>query len=171
MIVANRKPFEEIVELIKPYKKILLLGCNECVTVCATGGAKEVEVLASELRMHRQKEGQPIEIKEHVLERNCDPEYVESPRDRHWRWRGRPFHGLRLRHSVRGRALPTDQRVLPAVNTTFDGVTPNMGSGPSVVSGAATASSTKHSASALSPAAQRASLTDLAAVPTAASAR
>ena len=77
MIVANRKPFEEIVELIKPYRKILLLGCNECVTVCATGGAKEVEVLASELRMHREKEGQPIEVKEHVLERNCDPEYVE----------------------------------------------------------------------------------------------
>ncbi len=40
MIVANRKPFEEIIELIKPFKKIVLLGCNECVTVCATGGAK-----------------------------------------------------------------------------------------------------------------------------------
>ena len=35
-------------------------------------------MLASELRMHREKEGQPIEIMEHVPERNCDPEYVES---------------------------------------------------------------------------------------------
>ena len=80
MIVANRKPFEELLEFIKPYSKILLLGCNECVTVCATGGAKEVAILASELKMHREKEGRPIEITEHVLERNCDPEYVESLR-------------------------------------------------------------------------------------------
>ena len=42
MIVANRKPFEEIIAMLKPYSKILLLGCNECVTVCATGGSKEV---------------------------------------------------------------------------------------------------------------------------------
>ena len=57
MIVANRKPFEEILSMIKPYSKILLLGCNECVTVCAVGGAKEVAVLASELRMYRDKGG------------------------------------------------------------------------------------------------------------------
>ena len=122
MIVANRKPFEEIVELIKPYSKIVLLGCNECVTVCATGGAKEVEVLASELRMHRQKEGQPVEIKEHVLERNCDPEYVESlgsiiaEADAVLSMAcgcGIQFVGEHY----------TDKVVLPAVNTTFDGVT------------------------------------------------
>ena len=59
MIVANRKPFEEIMEMIKPYTKILLLGCNECVTVCAVGGAKEVAVLASEIRLARGKEGVP----------------------------------------------------------------------------------------------------------------
>ena len=105
---SKQKTFEEIVELIKPYKFVLLLGCNECVTVCATGGAKEVEVLASELRMHRAKDGQPIEIKEHVLERNCDPEYVESLGRRHGRRGSSPFHGLRLRHSVRGRALPIE---------------------------------------------------------------
>ncbi len=78
MIVANRKPFEEIIEMLKPFSKILLLGCNECVTVCATGGSKEVAVLASEIRLYRQKEGRPVEIREVTLERNCDPEYVES---------------------------------------------------------------------------------------------
>ncbi|HUI69935.1 MAG TPA: methylenetetrahydrofolate reductase C-terminal domain-containing protein [Spirochaetia bacterium] len=122
MIVANRKPFEEIVELIKPYKKIVLLGCNECVTVCAVGGAKEVEVLASELRMYREKEGQPIEIKEHVPERNCDPEYVE------------PLGAIIAdAEAVLSMACGCgiqfvgehyiEKSVLPAVNTTFDGVT------------------------------------------------
>ena len=38
MIVANRKTLEEILSMLKPYKKVLLLGCNECVTVCAVGG-------------------------------------------------------------------------------------------------------------------------------------
>ena len=37
MIVANRKPLEDILEMIRPFKKVLLLGCNECVTVCAAG--------------------------------------------------------------------------------------------------------------------------------------
>lgn len=40
MIVANRKPIEEIAEEIKDYNRILILGCNECVTVCEAGGKK-----------------------------------------------------------------------------------------------------------------------------------
>jgi hypothetical protein len=49
MIVADRKPFDEIMKVLAPYTKILLVGCNECVTVCSVGGTKEVEVLASEI--------------------------------------------------------------------------------------------------------------------------
>jgi len=37
MIVADRKPIEEIIEEVKDYEKILILGCNECVTVCEAG--------------------------------------------------------------------------------------------------------------------------------------
>ena len=40
MIVADRKPFEEIMKMLAPYNKILLIGCNECVTVCSVGGTK-----------------------------------------------------------------------------------------------------------------------------------
>ncbi len=72
MIVANRKSLEEILSMLKPYKKVLLLGCNECVTVCAAGGEREVGVLASELRLARTKDGQEIEIREQTLERQCD---------------------------------------------------------------------------------------------------
>ena len=38
MIVAERKPFEEIRESIRDYKKVLILGCGTCVTVCMAGG-------------------------------------------------------------------------------------------------------------------------------------
>ena len=78
MIVAERKPFDEILEFIKNCKKILLAGCNECVTVCNAGGSKEVGILASALKMAFMKEGTDLEIKEITLERQCDPEYVEE---------------------------------------------------------------------------------------------
>ena len=45
MIVAKQKPIEEITEALKDYEKILIAGCNECVTVCEAGGKKEVAVL------------------------------------------------------------------------------------------------------------------------------
>jgi len=49
MIVADKKPIEEIIEEIKGHTSILILGCNECVTVCEAGGKKEVGILASAL--------------------------------------------------------------------------------------------------------------------------
>ena len=78
MITAERKPLEEINEFVKPHRRILLVGCNECVTVCAAGGRKEVGLLSSALQLQFMKEGQTLEIKEMTLERQCDPEYVEE---------------------------------------------------------------------------------------------
>ena len=78
MITAERKPLEEITEFVKPYGRILLVGCNECVTVCAAGGRKEVGLLASALQLKFMQGGQTLDIKEMTLERQCDPEYVEE---------------------------------------------------------------------------------------------
>lgn len=78
MITAVRKPMEEITACIAPYDRILLVGCNECVSVCSVGGRKEVAVLASALHMHFMKQGKTMDIKEITLERQCDPEYVEE---------------------------------------------------------------------------------------------
>jgi ferredoxin len=81
MIVADKKPIEEIIEEIKDHEKILILGCNECVTVCEAGGKKEVGVLASALRMYFLNEGKEVKIDEITLERQCDHEYLEEIRD------------------------------------------------------------------------------------------
>ncbi|RLA87128.1 MAG: hypothetical protein DRG40_01190 [Deltaproteobacteria bacterium] len=80
MIVAEQKPLEEILEMIKDYEKIILVGCKGCVAVCAAGGEKEVQFLASAIRTARKAEGRDIEIREVTLERQCDPEYVEQIR-------------------------------------------------------------------------------------------
>jgi ferredoxin len=81
MIVADKKPIEEIIEEIKGHEKILILGCNECVTVCEAGGKKEVGVLASALRMYFLNQGREVKIDEVTLERQCDHEYLEEIRD------------------------------------------------------------------------------------------
>jgi hypothetical protein len=81
MIVADRKPIEEIIEEVKNHEKILILGCNECVTVCEAGGKKEVGVLASSLRMYFLNRGREVKIDEKTLERQCDHEYLEEIRD------------------------------------------------------------------------------------------
>ncbi|MBN1227443.1 MAG: methylenetetrahydrofolate reductase C-terminal domain-containing protein [Deltaproteobacteria bacterium] len=81
MIVAERKPLDEIIGFITDCKKILIVGCNECVTVCYAGGKKEVAILASALKMAFLKEGKELEVKEVTLERQCDQEYLEEIRD------------------------------------------------------------------------------------------
>ena len=80
MIVADKKPIEEIIEEIKDRQRILILGCNECVTVCEAGGKKEVGVLASALRMYFLNQGSQVKIDEITLERQCDHEYLEELR-------------------------------------------------------------------------------------------
>jgi ferredoxin len=81
MIVADKKPIEEIIEDIKNHEKVLVLGCNECVTVCEAGGKKEVGILASALRMYFLNQGKEMKIDEKTLERQCDHEYLEEIRN------------------------------------------------------------------------------------------
>jgi ferredoxin len=78
MIVAERKPFEEIKNYLKNYKKVLNVGCGTCVAVCLAGGEKEVSVLNAELDMARKLDDNPIELGGLTIERQCDREYLEA---------------------------------------------------------------------------------------------
>ncbi|MFC1822613.1 methylenetetrahydrofolate reductase C-terminal domain-containing protein [Thermodesulfobacteriota bacterium] len=81
MIIAEKKPIEEIIEEVKDFPRILIAGCNECVTVCEAGGKKEVGVLSSALRMYFMNQGKDTKIDEVTLERQCDHEYLEEIRN------------------------------------------------------------------------------------------
>lgn len=126
MIIGEAKPIENILSMIADKKKILLLGCRGCVTVCSAGGQKEVEIMASSLRMAREKDGNPIEIREESLERQCDTEYLEQIRSY--------FEDYEAILSIacgagvqfvaeKFRRIP----VLPGINTNFIGVTEEQG--------------------------------------------
>ena len=62
MIKAEQKPVDELIGYLAPYNKILLSGCGACVTVCHSGGEKEVALLASSLKMARNNAGKNLEI-------------------------------------------------------------------------------------------------------------
>jgi ferredoxin len=78
MIVAERKPLDAIIEMLDGKKKVLAVGCGTCVTVCLAGGKKEVEMLASSLRMAAGINGESLEVDETSVQRQCETEYIET---------------------------------------------------------------------------------------------
>jgi len=126
MIVADKKPVEEIIEQIHDCRKLLILGCNECVTVCEAGGKKEVGILASALRMYFLNQGQEVKIDEITLERQCDHEYLEEIRDVADEYDA--IVSLACGVGVQFLAEKYhSQRIYPGVNTCFLGATEQRG--------------------------------------------
>ena len=56
MIITEQKPKEEILAMLKPFKKVFIIGCGTCSTLCQTGGEEQVKEMAETLR----KEGKEI---------------------------------------------------------------------------------------------------------------
>lgn len=126
MIVAEIKPFEEIKDIVKNYKRVLILGCGSCVTVCLTGGERQVELLASALQMARKIEDDEIIIGERTILRQCDPEFIDQVKGEAAQYDailsmacGAGVQGITERIGN----IP----VLPAMNTTFIGVSDGQG--------------------------------------------
>jgi len=78
MIVAQRKPLDQIEAMLATFEKILIVGCGTCVAVCMAGGEKEVELLAAQLRMKAKLEGRPRTVDEITITRQCDKEYLDQ---------------------------------------------------------------------------------------------
>ena len=121
MITAERKPFDKIKESIKDFKSLLILGCGTCVSVCMAGGEKEVQLLASELRMKNQLDGKDVKIGEATIQRQCDKEYIQPIIET-----AKKYDAVLSMACGAGVQLVAEmlepQRVLPALNTRFIGV-------------------------------------------------
>jgi ferredoxin len=121
MIIAERKPMEEIKQVTAPYKKLLLAGCGTCVTVCWSGGEKEVGILASQLRLARGTEGKDHAILEATVERQCEKEMAEELRSKV----AEVDAVLSLACGIGVQTMAEifeEKPILPALNTTFLGM-------------------------------------------------
>jgi len=49
MIITEQKPFQEIIDSLKGYAKIFLVGCGECATTSKTGGEPELARMKEQL--------------------------------------------------------------------------------------------------------------------------
>jgi ferredoxin len=126
MIVAKRKPFDEIKDMLKDYKKVLNIGCGTCVAVCLAGGEKEVDVLTAELDMARKLEDKPLEIGKATIERQCDREYLEALDNKVKDYEALLSMACGAGIQFLAERYP-DIPVFPAVDTTFIGVNQDVG--------------------------------------------
>lgn len=126
MIVAERKPADEVVTMVQDAKKILVLGCRGCVTVCSAGGEREVEIMASLIRLGLKKLGKKGKVIEGTLVRQCDKEYIAGIDQ----WKGKYDAIVSMACGVGVNFIanlrPND-RVFPALNTTFFGGSADQG--------------------------------------------
>lgn len=79
MIVADRKPIQEIKKMIENHDRVLLVGCGTCVTVCLAGGERETGILGSALRMALKIDGKTnVAVDEYTIERQCEDAFIDN---------------------------------------------------------------------------------------------
>jgi len=92
------------------------------LTVCHAGGEKDGALLASALRMARQKLGKPLEILESTPARQCEPEFAQELSDAIGRVQAVLSVSCGVGVQTLTRHFPAMQ-IVPGVNTTFMGET------------------------------------------------
>ena len=126
MITGEQKPIKEILKIIEPYKKLLILGCGTCVKTCFAGGEDEVAVLASAIRLVFKNTGKRIQIKEFTIERQCENEFIQESA-------GEVAQSDAVLSLACGAGVQAMAKrfakvpVLPGVNTTFIGIQESQG--------------------------------------------
>jgi len=126
MIVGEQKPLDEIKDMIAGYRKVLIVGCGTCVTVCFAGGEKEVGILASALRMKSKLDKEEMAIAEATVQRQCEWEYLDGIRGEI----GAHDLVLSLGCGIGVQAIAErfpNARVAPGLNTSFLGLPEKQG--------------------------------------------
>ncbi len=126
MIVAQRKPFQEIQANLKDFSKVLTVGCGTCVAVCLAGGEKEVATLNSELLIARKLAGNPIELGAKTVERQCDNEFLAELDELVDSYEALLSMACGVGIQFLAERYP-HKPVFPAVNTTFMGANRDVG--------------------------------------------
>ncbi|MFO7749004.1 MAG: methylenetetrahydrofolate reductase C-terminal domain-containing protein [Desulfobacteraceae bacterium] len=78
MIKGQRKPLKEIEEILRPFRRVLTLGCGGCVSICLAGGQKEVFLLNDQLKRTFKNENRATKIDGYTIERQCSMTFLDE---------------------------------------------------------------------------------------------
>ncbi len=116
--ITEQKPWEEILEMLKPADNVYLIGCGTCATMCQTGGKSQVMEMKDRLEATgKQVTGWMViptvcdELTKYALEETAED--IEAA------------DGILAMHcafGVQTITLYTDKLVYPALNTLFIGI-------------------------------------------------
>jgi ferredoxin len=116
--ITEQKPWEEILEMLKPVQRVYLVGCGTCATMCQTGGKSQVV----EMKDRLQAAGKQVanwmvvpttcdELTKYALEENAEDVAAADG-----------ILALTCAFGVQTIALYADKLVYPALNTLFIGI-------------------------------------------------
>ena len=126
MVKATQKPLEEIFDMVKGYRRVLVVGCGGCTSVCLAGGQRETLALADELAAGARQAHVPQQYACYTTERQCNPEFLQEIEERvkDSDCLLSTACGAGVQHMADAyTALP----VFPALDTTFVGVDRDVG--------------------------------------------
>ena len=78
MVKATRKPLEQIFGMAKGFKRVLVVGCGGCTSVCLAGGQRETIALADDLATCARAARVPQQYDVFTVERSCNPELLQD---------------------------------------------------------------------------------------------
>jgi ferredoxin len=126
VITGDRKPLEEIAAMVEGFEHVLVIGCATCVTVCMAGGEREAEETALALTLADNDKGVDREVWYANVERQCDEEFLQERVDHVAR--ADVIVSLACGCGIQHMATVfPDKVVYPGLNTTFMGVTEELG--------------------------------------------
>jgi ferredoxin len=78
MIVGTLKSLKEISSSLSDFKRVLVIGCGGCVTVCRSGGDAEARDLARRLTHPENFRGMSPDFVVDTIERQCENDLLKS---------------------------------------------------------------------------------------------
>jgi len=126
MITLEQKKFEEIEKMTKGHNRLLVLGCETCAAMSFAGGQRQVAELASAIRIARKTSGDKGEVLENAIARQCEPEFIDMIQDEVAESPAILSLACGAGVQMLAERFP-DKVILPGCNTTFLGVTEELG--------------------------------------------
>jgi hypothetical protein len=126
MIRVEQKKLDEIKKMTQGCGSLLVLGCETCAAISFAGGQRQVEELTSAVRVARKESGEAGEVLEDTVARQCEPEFVDLVKDKVADCDVVLSLACGAGVQMLAERFP-DKVVFPGCNTTFLGVTEELG--------------------------------------------